>query len=180
MQFARAVFVASVLPITALANVGVASHAATRVSRSTPAVVMRKVDDTQRAAKATAAREAEEARLAEEAAADPEPGLCVACGDDATYWDGMQTFACTRCGHEWGIDEAMAASEVIITRDVNGAELSTGDQVILTKDLAGGKLKKGTKVKVRLGDYGDNHNLEATIPSRGVYALKSEFVKKAG
>ena len=38
---------------------------------------------------------------------------------------------------------------------------------------------KGTKVKVRLGDFPDNHDLEATIPSMGKYFLKSEFVKRA-
>ena len=141
---------------------------------------MRRVDDTERSAKATAVREAEEERQAAAANADPEPGPCVACGDDGTYWDGMVTFACTRCGHEWGIEEAKAAAEELITRDSNGAELNTGDQVVLIKDLAGGKLKKGLKVKVRLGDYGDNHDLEATIPSMGTYALKSMFVKKAG
>ena len=31
---------------------------------------------------------------------------------------------------------------------------------------------------MRLGDFADNHNLEATIPSMGKYFLKSEFVKK--
>lgn len=143
-------------------------------------VVMRKIDDTKRAAAAEEARLEEEARLAAEASADPEPGPCVSCGDEGTYWDGMVTFACTRCGHEWGVEEAKAAAEEFITRDVNGAELSNGDQVVLIKDLAGGKLKKGLKVKVKLGDFGDNHDLEATIPSQGTYALKSEFVKRAG
>ena len=139
---------------------------------------MRKVDDTARAAAAEAARAEEEARLAAEAAADPEPGPCIECGDEATYWDGMVTFACTNCGHEWGFEEAKAAAEQGITRDINGVEINNGDQVVLVKDLAGGKLKKGLKVKVRLGDFGDNHDLEATIPSKGTYALKSEFVKK--
>ena len=58
----------------------------------------------------------------------------------------MVTFACTSCGHEWGIEEAKAAEEEFITRDVNGAELRNGDQVVLTKDLAKGSLKKGLKV----------------------------------
>ena len=107
---------------------------------------MRKVEDTERSAKATAAREAEEAAAAAEAAADPEPGPCITCGDPSTYWDGMVTFACTSCGHEWGIEEAKAAEEEFITRDVNGAELRNGDQVVLTKDLAKGSLKKGLKV----------------------------------
>ena len=149
------------------------------VSRAAP-VVMRKVDDTQRAAAAEAARLAEEERLAAEAAADPEPGLCPECKDVNTYWDGMVTFACTNCGHEWGIEEAKAAAEEDMVRDVNGAEINTGDQVILIKDLAKGSLKKGTKCKVRVGDFGDGHALESVIPSKGTYLLKSEFVKKAG
>ena len=28
------------------------------------------------------------------AAADPEPGPCITCGDPSTYWDGMVSFAC--------------------------------------------------------------------------------------
>ena len=52
--------------------------------------------------------------------------------------------------------------------------------MVLIKDLAKGSLKKGLEVKVRLGDFGDNHDLQAVIPSKGTYALKSEFVKKAG
>jgi len=77
-------------------------------------------------------------------------------------------------------EEAKAAAEAGKTLDVNGKELRNGEQVVLIKDLAGGKLKKGTKVKVKVGDFGDNHNLEATIGDRGTYVLKSEFVKKAG
>ncbi len=92
----------------------------------------------------------------------------------------MVTFACTNCGYEWGFAEAQAAAEEGIVRDVNGAEIISGDQVILTKDLAKGSLKKGTKCKVKVGDYGDGHDLESVIPSKGTYLLKSEFVKKAG
>ena len=156
----------------------IAHHAVVPRSAMARPVVMKIRDDTARAAQAAAEREAEEARLAAEAAADPEPGPCIECGDEATYWDGMVTFACTRCGHEWGIEEAKAAAEENITRDVNGTELNNNDQVVLIKDLAGGKLKKGLKVKIRLGDFGDGHDLEATIPSQGTYALKSQFVKK--
>lgn len=112
--------------------------------------VMKVRDDTTKSAEAESAREAEAARLAAEADADPEPGPCIACGDAGTYWDGMVTFACTSCGHEWGIEEAKAAEEELITRDVNGAELKNGDQVVLTKDLAKGSLKKGLKVRSRL------------------------------
>ena len=146
----------------------------------TPAAVMRRREDTLRAAGSAAERAAEQEQRAAEAVADPEPGPCIQCGDEGTYWDGMVTFACTKCGHEWGIEEAAAEAAAGRTCDVNGAELAAGDQVVLVKDLAGGKLKKGLKVKVRLGDFGDGHDLEATIPSQGTYALKSEFVKKAG
>jgi len=142
-------------------------------------IVMRKVDDTARAAAAEDAREAEEARRVAEANADPEPGPCPECADESTYWDGMLGFACTSCGYEWTIEDAKAAAEKFITRDVDGAEIKSGDQVVLVKDLAGGTLKRGTKVKVKLGDFGDNHDLQAVIPSKGTYALKSEFVKKA-
>ena len=142
-------------------------------------IVMRKVDDTAKAAAAAAAREAEEARRVAEENADPEPGPCPECADEGTYWDGMLGFACTSCGYEWTIEDAKAAAEELITRDVDGAEINSGDQVVLVKDLAGGTLKRGTKVKVKLGDFGDNHDLQAVIPSKGTYALKSEFVKKA-
>ena len=153
-----------------------------RTAPRSAAIVMRKIDDTKRSAAAEAARVAEEERLAAEAAADPEPGICPECKDPGafTYWDGLITFCCTDCGYEWGFDEAKAAAEEGIVRDVNGAEISSGDQVILTKDLAKGSLKKGTKCKVKVGDYGDGHDLESVIPSKGTYLLKSEFVKKAG
>ena len=67
-------------------------------------------DTTKAAAAAAAAAEAAEAAAAA-AAADPEPGPCITCGDPNTYWDGMVTFACTSCGHEWGIEEAKAVRE---------------------------------------------------------------------
>ena len=86
-------------------------------SAARTSVVMRKVDDTKRAAGAAELREAEEERLAAEEAADPEPGPCLQCGDEATYWDGMTTFACTSCGFEWGFEEAKAAAEENITRE---------------------------------------------------------------
>lgn len=64
------------------------------------------------------------------------------------------------------------------TRDVNGNILERGDTVVLVKDLGKG-LKKGTKVKnIRLGDYGDGHDIEANIAGMGTYALKSQFLKK--
>jgi protein PhnA len=61
---------------------------------------------------------------------------------------------------------------------VNGVELAAGDSVVLIKDLGKG-LKKGLKVgKIRLGDYGDGHDVEASIAGKGTYLLKSEFLKK--
>lgn len=65
-----------------------------------------------------------------------------------------------------------------VIRDVNGKTLEQGDACVLTQDLAKGKLKKGQKVKIRLGDYGDGHDCEATITGVGTYALKSKFLKK--
>ncbi|KAJ1467513.1 hypothetical protein T484DRAFT_1858619 [Baffinella frigidus] len=113
--------------------------------------------------------------------ADPEPGPCPKCGDKNTYWDGMSSFACTACGEEWAVDGASdnvteGSDEV---KDVNGNVLSAGDTVVLVKDLAKGKLKKGLKVtKIRLGDFGDGHDVQANVPGEGVYSLKSEFLKK--
>lgn len=118
----------------------------------------------------------------------PEPGPCPECQDEATYWDGSTLFICTSCAHEWTIDQAGPAlaktaddgdnDDVVVTRDRNGAILKTSDTCVLIQDLAKGKLKKGTKVKIRVGDYGDGHDCEATIPGVGTYALKSEFLKK--
>ena len=117
----------------------------------------------------------------------PEPGACPKCSDDGTYWDGSTLFVCTACAHEWSAvlateDDNDSASNNIdddnLTRDSNGAILEQGDSCVLIKDLAKGKLKKGLKVKIRLGDYGDGHDCEATIPYIGTYALKSAFLKK--
>lgn len=121
--------------------------------------------------------------------ATPEPGACPECGDETTYWDGSTLFVCTACAHEWAVDAAAAddaeggdgedEGDDGVTRDVNGNSMEQGDTCVLIKDLAKGKLKKGLKVKIRLGDYGDGHDCEATIPKLGTYALKSEFLKKA-
>ena len=65
-----------------------------------------------------------------------------------------------------------------VTKDCNGVELARGDSVVLIKDL-GKALKKGLKVtKIRLGDYGDGHDVEAKIPQAGTFLLKSQFLKK--
>jgi protein PhnA len=68
--------------------------------------------------------------------------------------------------------------EEATTRDVNGNILETGDTCVLTQDLAKGKLKRGQRLKIRLGDFGDGHDCEATIAGIGTYALKSQFLKK--
>ena len=113
----------------------------------------------------------------------PEPGPCPECSDENSYWDGSTLFICTACDHEWPVestaDAAASASDGDdVTRDSNGVILEQGDSCVLIKDLAKGKLKKGLKVKIRLGDYGDDHNCEATLAGVGTYALKSEFLKK--
>ena len=95
-------------------------------------------------------------------------------------------FVCTNCNHEWPAVDVSAAGgdtsddtdEELLTRDCNGNILKQNDGCVLIKDLAKGKLKKGLKVKVRLGDYGDGHDCEASIPGVGTYALKSQFLKK--
>eukprot|EP00977_Amphora_coffeiformis_P023979 scaffold14931_cov197-Amphora_coffeaeformis.AAC.1 len=113
----------------------------------------------------------------------PEPGPCPECKDETTYWDGSTLFVCTNCGHEWPATGTAAeynseGSDDTAIRDVNGKILQQGDACVLTQDLAKGKLKKGLKVKIRLGDYGDGHDCEATIEGVGTYALKSKFLKK--
>jgi protein PhnA len=113
----------------------------------------------------------------------PEPGPCPECSDENSYWDGSTLFICTACDHEWPVeataDAPVSASDGDdVTRDSNGIILEQGDSCVLIKDLAKGKLKKGLKVKIRLGDYGDDHDCEATVAGVGTYALKSEFLKK--
>jgi len=93
-------------------------------------------------------------------------------------------FACIGCGHEWPTEAVGGSSggddergdDVI--RDSNGNILENGDTVVLTKELGKG-LKKGLKIrKIRIGDYGDGHDVEASIPKLGTFALKSQFLKK--
>lgn len=112
---------------------------------------------------------------------EPVPGPCPSCGDAVTYWDGGTLFVCTACAHEWSIDAGVAEEEAvaIATKDCNGVVLSDGDSALLVKELGKG-LKKGLKVsKIRLGDFGDGHDVQATIKELGTYDLKSQFLKKA-
>ena len=112
----------------------------------------------------------------------PKPGPCPSCNDDNAYWDGYSLFVCTACAYEWPVNAEERKEDNTnnpdVTRDSNGFILQSGDTCVLIKDLAKGKLKKGLKVKIRLGDYGDGHDCEASITGAGTYALKSEFLKK--
>ena len=97
--------------------------------------------------------------------ADPVPGPCPECKDEMTYWDGMLNFACTACGHEWAVADAGAGSDA--PKDSNGIPLSDGDTCVLVKDLLKGTLKKGLTVRnIKLGDYGDGHDVRAKVPER--------------
>mmetsp|Transcript_9225 Transcript_9225/g.19365 ORF Transcript_9225/g.19365 Transcript_9225/m.19365 type:complete len:197 (+) Transcript_9225:226-816(+) len=113
----------------------------------------------------------------------PEPGPCPECGDENGYWDGSTNFVCIACGHEWLVDEGNGGGdnndEVDDNiRDSNGNVLESGDTVVLTKELGKG-LKKGMKVtRIRVGDYGDDHDVQANIPGMGTFNLKSQFLKK--
>ena len=95
-------------------------------------------------------------------------------------------FVCTACSHEWsveptdggGISSQEEEDDDNVIRDVNGAVLEKGDAVLLVKDLGKG-LKKGLKVnRIRIGNFGDGHDVEASIPGLGTYVLKSQFLKK--
>jgi protein PhnA len=114
----------------------------------------------------------------------PEPGPCPECNDENGYWDGSTNFVCIACGHEWLVasqnengDNGDDDSDDTI-RDSNGNILESGDTVVLTKELGKG-LKKGLKVtRIRVGDYGDDHDVQANIPGLGTFNLKSQFLKK--
>jgi len=114
----------------------------------------------------------------------PEPGPCPQCSDENGYWDGNVNFVCIACGHEWPVRAEEGSSDNVdgkgdnIVRDCNGNTLESGDTVTLTKELGKG-LKKGLKVtRIRVGDYGDGHDVEANISGMGTFALKSQFLKK--
>ena len=118
-------------------------------------------------------------------AAVPEPGPCPECNDENGYWDGSTNFVCISCGHEWSVasqtengDEGNDSDNDDTIRDSNGNILESGDTVVLTKELGKG-LKKGLKVtRIRVGDYGDDHDVQANIPGLGTFNLKSQFLKK--
>jgi len=114
----------------------------------------------------------------------PEPSPCPKCSDENSYWDGSLNFVCIACEHEWLVESADAdvgsddgANDGIV-RDSNGNVLESGDTVVLTKELGKG-LKKGLKItRIRIGDYGDDHDVQASIAGLGTFNLKSQFLKK--
>jgi len=119
----------------------------------------------------------------------PEPGPCPECSDANGYWDGSTNFVCIACGHEWLVaddssqgdgddDDGDDSDGDGVIRDSNGSVLESGDTVVLTKELGKG-LKKGLKVtRIRVGDFGDDHDVQANIPGMGTFNLKSGFLKK--
>lgn len=113
-------------------------------------------------------------------AAIPEPGPCPECSDTNGYWDGSVNFVCISCGHEWLVDSQDEDDnrDDGVVRDSNGNTLESGDTVVLIKELGKG-LKKGLKVtRIRVGDYGDDHDVQANISGLGTFNLKSKFLKK--
>lgn len=116
-------------------------------------------------------------------AAEPEPGPCPECSDENGYWDGATSFACIACGHEWPVGTSSTGGDQANTdddgavRDINGNIIVAGDTVVLTKELGKG-LKKGLKIiKIRVGDFGDDHDCQGSIPGIGTFNLKSQFLK---
>ena len=113
----------------------------------------------------------------------PEPGPCPECSDTNGYWDGSTNFVCIACGNEWLVEDSSQGGNDNdgndgIIRDSNGNILESGDTVVLTKELGKG-LKKGMKVtRIRVGDFGDEHDVQANIPGMGTFNLKSQFLKK--
>jgi protein PhnA len=110
----------------------------------------------------------------------PEAGPCPECNDANGYWDGSTNFVCIACGNEWLVDAQNEGTneDDATVRDSNGNILESGDTVVLTKELGKG-LKKGLKIlRIRVGDYGDDHDVQANIPGLGTFNLKSQFLKK--
>lgn len=109
---------------------------------------------------------------------------CPKCNSEYTYEDGS-LLVCPECAYEWTADEAAAAEESSVIRDVNGNVLNDGDSVTVVKDLkvkgSSSSIKIGTKVKsIRLvPDAADGHDIECKIDGFGAMKLKSSVVKKA-
>ena len=105
---------------------------------------------------------------------------CPLCKSTYTYeMNGL--LACPECGHEWNVEEEVAATDEFVVKDSNGTVLQNGDSVVVIKNLpvkgSPHGIKAGTKVKnIRLVD--SDHNIDCKIDGFGAMALKSEFVKK--
>ncbi|EQC30625.1 hypothetical protein SDRG_11680 [Saprolegnia diclina VS20] len=117
-------------------------------------------------------------------ALEDNPPDCPQCAGANTYFDGVSLFVCPDCSHDWAVaaDAAADAETNDVFRDGFGTVLQNGDSVTLSKELKAGSvvLKKGTKVKsIRLGAYGDGHDISCSIPGKGAFHLKTQFVKKA-
>ncbi len=108
---------------------------------------------------------------------------CPQCKSELTYEDGMGSFICPECAHEWPVQAAEAAADAArVYRDSAGNILQDGDSVTVIKDLklkgGGGVVKQGTKVKnIRLVD--SDHDIDCKIDGFGAMSLKSEFVKRS-
>lgn len=104
---------------------------------------------------------------------------CPQCAGDNTYFDGTM-YVCPDCTHEFDLDEAQAATQTLIARDSNGAELADGDAVTVIKDLkvrgSSMVIKQGTKVKgIRLTD--DPEEVDCKIDGSSI-VLKTCFLRK--
>lgn len=111
---------------------------------------------------------------------------CPKCGGESVYRDQVN-WNCAECFHEWDESalEEGSDSNADLVKDANGTILHDGDSVSLIKELkikgSSSAIKIGTKVKnIRLGDFGNGHNISCKIDGFGSMILKSEFVKKAG
>ncbi|OQR94183.1 alkylphosphonate utilization operon protein PhnA [Achlya hypogyna] len=124
-------------------------------------------------------------RLLSTRALEDNPPDCPKCAGGNTYFDGVSLFVCPDCSHDWPVaadTPQETDGESGVFHDGFGTVLQNGDSVILSKELKAGSvvLKKGTKVKsIRLGSYGDGHDISCTIPGKGAFHLKTQFVKKA-
>lgn len=113
---------------------------------------------------------------------------CPACGSEYAYPLG-DLMVCPECAHEWSpaeaADEAAAAADAAVVKDVNGVPLTDGDDVVIAKDLkvkgaGGGTIKVGTKVRgIRLQQGVGDHDIDATVEGFGRMQLKSSVVRKA-
>lgn len=104
---------------------------------------------------------------------------CPKCNSEYTYEDGA-LLICPECAHEWSLE--LPESEEKVTKDSNGNVLSDGDIVTVIKDLkvkgTSSVVKRGTRVKIRIIESNNGHDLDGKVDGVGFVYLKSEFVKK--